>query len=91
MLGYSTNSTEFIVLDFESPKLVLAPSTSTFKKNEFPEIPQEVLHNFILNQKNDTSEDENELSINSDDLCCYLSKIETYPKNVYAAFKSEEA
>ena len=43
MLGYSTRSTEYIVLDFGTAEIVLAPSTSTFRKNEFPGIPDEVL------------------------------------------------
>lgn len=84
MLGYSNNSTEFIVLDFESAEIVKAPSTSDIKPNEFPGIPDETLKNFILKQENFATIEDGEDDCPKDYLVhrIFLAKNESIPENM---------
>ena len=51
MLGYVENTTELLILDFDSCEITKSSSTSKHDPENFPGIPDEVLTNFIL--KND--------------------------------------
>ena len=100
MVGYCENSTELKVLDFEKSEVLLAPSTSTSKANEFPGLPDETLTKFILNQGGFTTEDDEHnndglhnviLNENSDQEHIFLAKLPVYPRNISDAKMSPEA
>lgn len=48
MLEYSPNSTELVVLDFESFENIMAPSTYTFNLKRFPGISKGTLRNLTV-------------------------------------------
>jgi hypothetical protein len=50
LLGYIEKSTEYVALDFVLNEIVKAPSTSRFKENEFPGIPEETLRIILLRE-----------------------------------------
>lgn len=100
MLGYSRNSTEYMVLDFESADIIMAPSTSSINPKIFPSVPADTLTNFILKQEgNFPSEDtcdegtyySESLIGNSDSRKIYLIKIEAPPENMQEASNRSDA
>lgn len=94
MLDYSNSSTEYIILDSESVNVIKAPSPSTIKIQEFPDVPQEVLKTFIIKQEGilterDDTDDKRGFSqtvYNSSDSSHVLfSKIKSVPQNMSEA------
>ena len=98
MLGYSPNSTEIYVLDFESSDIIKAPSTSTCNPKEFPGVPEETLRNFIIKQEGVLSteeDDDNSLSEslvkNLDANKVFLTRIENVPLNMSDASQRHDS
>lgn len=100
MLGYSNNSTEIFVLDFESAEIVKAPSTSLLRTQEFSGVPDETLRNFIIKQedviKDKDPEDEGifftESFVNNGDTRkAFLTQLETLPHNMQDASERKDS
>ena len=94
MLGYSKNSTELIVLDFESADIIMAPSTSTFNLNEFPGVPEETLRKFIIKQEGvikSEEDDDEKFSEESVINKVFLTKNETLPNSMRDVYSMKDA
>lgn len=98
MLCHSTNSTELVVLDFESPKINLAPSTSTLKPEKFPGISDNVLEKFAIKKPRLISDDEatNNITLkvlleHYESHLTFISEIETPVISFSDAYKRQDA